>query len=240
MRIAFLVLFLLVPALLLCIFLVRRAQKAKWRLTLRGLLIFIFVLAAIMAGTIGYRRASMARVSWLDPASQRAKQIFPTAEVVENADGAYEFRYYAKNRNVQRLLPDISNGGYSIGDEYLRVTVRQDKAAAYEVLENIRKADKRPKGAFVIRGRVRDADGEPLENAHIDVMGRFVFINCFGTREDGTFTMALSDENASVPAGSMYYFRVRTRNQTARWNSDYFSLDRNKPEMVVEIAVPGE
>lgn len=233
-------LLLLIPIVFLCIFLVRRAQKAKWRLSLRGLLLLIFVIAAIMAGVLSYRRASMARVNWLDPESAKAKQMFPTAEVVENAEGAYEFEYYARNRNVQRLLPQVSNGGYTVGEECVRINVRRDEAAANDVLQSIRKADKRPNGAFVIRGRIRDSDGVPLANAQIDLMGKFVFINCFKTREDGTFTMALSDENPAVPAGNMYYFRVRTRNEKSRWNSDYFSLSRDKPEMVVDIAVPVE
>ena len=118
------------------------------------------------------------------------------------------------------------------------------KAVAEQVLEAMRESDQRPAGAFVIRGRVRDNYGRPLANAQVDLMGRFVFINCFQTRDDGTFTMALTDTNGSVPEGSLYYLRVRAATERkghhVRWNSRYFSLKRSQPEMVVEIAVPGE
>ena len=100
---AFLALLFLIPVLLLCVTIVRRVAKAKWRLSIRGLLLFIAVLAVIMAGTIGYRRMAMARVEWLNPASVQAEHIFPNAEVVKRDDGRIAFTYYAKNRRVQRL-----------------------------------------------------------------------------------------------------------------------------------------
>ena len=66
--------------------------------------------------------------------------------------------------------------------------------------------------------------------------------NCFRTRDDGTFTLALSDRDRSVPVGAGLYFRIRPANETAdnpvRWHSTYFWLDPNNPEMLLDIRIP--
>lgn len=109
-------------------------------------------------------------------------------------------------------------------------------------LERIQESDTLPSGAFVIRGKMRDANGKPVPGATIDILGAYQFINCFRTRDDGTFTLALSDRDRSVPIGAGLYFRVRSATETAdkliRWNSTYFFLEPNNPEMLVDIQIP--
>ena len=110
------------------------------------------------------------------------------------------------------------------------------RIGGYEVPDTL------PNGAFTIRGKLHDANGKSVPGASIDIMGAFQFINCFRTRDDGTFTLALSDREPSVPVGAGYYFRIRSANDTAdnpiRWNSAYFSLDPSSPEMLVDIQIP--
>ena len=215
---------------------------ARWRLSLRGMMVGVAVLAILLASVTGYRRASMASVEFLQPNSPRAINLFPTAQL-RQADGeTYEFHYYARGRPIARLLRGVSKISYSIRDHDVTVKVRGDRDLAEEVLSQLREADKPPAGAFVIRGRVRDRRGNPLSGAQVDLLGSFVFINHFRTRNDGTFTMPLTETNAAVPAGSYYYFRIRDAGETAeepiRWHSRYFRLDPQQPEKVVDIVVP--
>ena len=88
---------------------------------------------------------------------------------------------------------------------------------------------------------MHDGNERPVPGALIDIMGAFQVINCFRTRDDGTFTLALSDRDASVPVGSGLYFRIRFATETAdkpvNWHSTYFSLDQSNPEMLVNIQI---
>jgi hypothetical protein len=89
---------------------------------------------------------------------------------------------------------------------------------------------------------VVDKAGRGIGGATVDLMGPFVFVNHFQTRDDGTFTMPLRDGNSNAPAGRGYYLRIRAKEETAesplRWHSASFSLDPRNPELVVEILVP--
>ena len=66
--------------------------------------------------------------------------------------------------------------------------------------------------------------------------------NHFHTRDDGTFTMVLSDGGRGPPAGGGYYLRIRAGEETAdrlvRWETGYFSLDPASLELVALIRVP--
>ena len=215
--------------------------RAKWRVSLRSLLALVALVAVVLASTIGYRRASMARFRWIGAGTTEAEQLFPIATARKNAEGNFEFVYYARNRTVQRLLTKLENVGYHVEEEAVTITAR-NLATAQEQLKGIRDSDKLAEGAFAIRGRVRNERGEPLAGAHVDMLGRFVFINCCKTRDDGTFTLPLTDKNSKVPAGGGYYFRIRHPTETVpnpiRWHSRYFSLDPSNPELVADIQVP--
>ncbi len=74
------------------------------------------------------------------------------------------------------------------------------------------------------------------------LLGAFQFINCFRTRDDGTFTLALTVRDPAVPVGAGLYFCIRSTDETAdhpiRWLSPYFSLESSNPEMLVDIQIP--
>jgi hypothetical protein len=118
-----------------------------------------------------------------------------------------------------------------------------DQGATQAWLGTLQKADQPQPGAFVIRGKVVDRSGKPVPRATIDLLGGYVFINYFDTRDDGTFTMPLSDTGTGAPpAGSGYYLQVRTNkkstNAPVRWNTPSFSLDPTTPESDVLIVLP--
>jgi hypothetical protein len=219
----------------------RRRFAPKFQFSLRSFLGLLSIVAILFACTIGYRRNTMAQLTWIPVAKEDTAKLFPAATVQKSADGRFEFVYYARNRSIQHLIAKNKLSNYSLTEEAVRVT-STDESESQELLQLLQKTDTLPSGAFVIRGKLRDANGKPIPGATIDVLGAFQFINCFRTRDDGTFTLALSDRDPSVPVGAGLYFRIRSANETAdkliRWHSTYFSLDPNHPEMVVDIQIP--
>ena len=228
-------------SLAVCVLYVQRRSNPKLQFSLRGFLVLIAIVAMILAYTIGYRQNCMAQVTWIRLAEENAVNFFPAAKVRKTDDGRFEFVYYAKNRSIQRLIAKTKLRNYSVTEEAVRVTCG-DESEAHDQRQLIQESDTIPNGAFTVRGRLRDASGKPVPGATIDVLGAFQFINCFRTRDDGTFTLALSDRDSSVPVGAGYYFRIRSAKETAdnpiRWHSPYFSLDPSSPEVLVDIQIP--
>ena len=180
----------------------------------------------------------MAQLTWIPVAKEDAAKLFPASTVQKSADGRFEFVYYARNRSIQHLIAKNKLSNYSVTEEAVRVT-SSDESEAQELLQLLQKTDMLSGGAFVIRGKLRDANGIPVPGATIDILGAFQYINCFRTRDDGTFTLALSDRDPSVPVGAGLYIRsaTETADRPMRWHSTYFSLDPNHPEMVVDIQI---
>ena len=212
------------------------------------LLGLVALIAILLAATTGYRRVAMAQLTWLHSSSKEAEALYPAADITERKDGRFQFDYAARNVSIDRLTAMLSSevsagtGGWSllpIGSESVRVHNR-DSEKLKGRLERLRETDTLASGAFVIRGQVRDKSGGALSDAHIDILGRFPFINCFKTRPDGTFTMPLSDENPAVPSGDGYYFRIRSPDDANHWHSSYFSISKDNPELVVDIVVPAQ
>jgi hypothetical protein len=141
------------------------------------------------------------------------------------------------------LIAQNNFRNYQVTQEAVRVTC-DDEQEAHDQLQRIQKSDTLPTGSFTIRGKLHDANGKPVPGATIDILGGFQFINCFRTRDDGTFTMALSDRDPAAPAATPFYFCIRSAKETAvkpiRWHSGYFTLDSGDPEMLVELRIPNE
>ena len=224
-----------------CVFFLQRRFNPKLQISIRGFLGLVAIVAIILAGTMGYRQNYMAQLIWIPVAKENNVNFFPAAKVQKTNDGRFEFVYYARNRSIQHLIAQSNVRNYEVTQEAVRVTSR-DELEAQDQLRRIQKSDTLPKGAFTIRGKLHDANGKPVSDAVVDILGAFQFINCFRTRDDGTFTLALSDRDPSVPVGAGFYFRIRSADETAdnpiRWHSPYFSLDSSYPEMAVDIQIP--
>ncbi len=212
--------------------------------SLRSLLIATFVLAVLLAGWFGYRRATMAQLTWLPLGSPPAEAIFRAESVQATAEGGFGFTYHARRRriNSSQVAADFS-GTLSFRDNGQTLTLETDsEPVAQDMLQKLRDADVLVPGQLVIRGRVVDRKGRPLAGAIVDLMGPFVFINHFQTRKDGTFTMTLEDGGLKPPPGSGYYLRIRASEETAeqhvRWHTPMFTLDAAQPERVAKIVIP--
>jgi len=217
----------------------------RMRFTLRTLFIGITLVAVALMCWLGYRHATLCRLQWLSPGSPAAKALFPAATIQQLDDGWYSFTYDARSRDIQSLytaLPPQGDRNLQINRQSITIKCRE-QADAQACLAALQAADKHKPGSFVIRGRVVDRSGNPVARATVDLMGGYVFINYFETRDDGTFTMPLYDSlSLSAPAGRGYYLRVRDKNETAdkpiRWNTPSFSLDPATPESDVLVVLP--
>jgi hypothetical protein len=215
------------------------------RYTLRTLFIGITLVAVALTCWLVYRQATLCRLHWLPPGSPAAKALFPIPTIQKRDDGSYTLTYYARSCDIQSLYRAVSPAGNCklVINRHSIVYESPDLPTAQACLAALQTADKPKPGSFVIRGKLADRSGKPVARATIDLMGSFVFINYFETRDDGTFTMPLTDPTGSAPpAGSGYYLRVRADKDSTKhpfhWNTPGFSLDPTTPESDVLIVVP--
>jgi hypothetical protein len=214
------------------------------RFTLRTLFIGITLVAVALMCWLGYRQATLCRLQWLTPGSAAANALFPAPTIQKLDDGWFSFIYNARCRDIQSLYQALpAEGECSLRINRQSITIKcREQAAAEACLAALQTADKPQPGSFVIRGKLVDRSGKPVARATIDLQGSYVFINYFGTRDDGTFTLPLSDGGQAAPAGSGYYLQVRgandSANQPIRWNTPDFSLDATTPESDVLIVLP--
>lgn len=211
--------------------------------SLRSLLIATFLLAVLLAVWFGYRRATMAQLTWLPLGSPEAEALFPVETVQTTTEGQFRFAYHSRRKRLgNHPVPTGFSGRLSFRDNGQTVSAETDsEGAAHELLQSVRDADVLPTGRQVIRGRVVERKGRPLAGASVDLMGPFVFINHLRTRDDGTFTMVLEYGGLTPPLGSGYYLRIRSADETAeqhvRWQTPTFALDAAHPERVALITV---
>jgi hypothetical protein len=215
------------------------------RFSLRSLFIGITLLAVVLSCWLGYRRATLCQLRWLSPGSSEANTLFSTPTIQTLHDGSHRLTYDARSRDIQSLLGNLQpTGDCTLQIERQSIVAKSpDLAVVQTCLKSLQAADQRPAGTFVIRGRVIDRSGQPVKRATIDLMGSYVFINYFETRDDGTFTMPLTDAGGmAAPAGSGYYLRVRTDKDSSekpmRWETPSFSLSPEMPERDAVLVLP--
>ncbi len=71
--------------------------------SLRSLLIATFLLAVLLGGWFGYRRATMARLAWLPLGSLEAEALFPAESVQATSDGLFEFTYHIRRGHLDGI-----------------------------------------------------------------------------------------------------------------------------------------
>ena len=113
---------------------------------MRSFLGLLAIVAILFACTIGYRRNTMAQLTWIPVAKEDAAKLFPAATVQKSADGRFEFDYYARNRAIQHLIAKNKLRNYSVTEEAVRVTT-SDESEAQELLQLLQKTDTRSGGA---------------------------------------------------------------------------------------------
>jgi hypothetical protein len=181
-----------------------------------------------------------ARTTWLDPVSSEAEQLTPKSEIIEK-EGVYTAKYNARNRDLHDLLKIMMNANLPSGSKSKMIVSGDKQQVEFEFGERkpledrlslLMANDTIMPGSFVIRGRIVDSSGQPVSSAVVDLMGSYVYINHFITRDDGGFLMFMTP-----PANSGYYLRIRYDNEKHQINTRRFTLDATKPEMAVLIQV---
>lgn len=223
------------------------------RFSLRSLFAAMTLAAAILGGWFAWRQATMCQIQWLPPESKEAAGLFPAVAVGGPAHPDHElpygFVYYARRTSAQNLLratrgrtvPPGGSSEWRIDGETIYASTDSPETAQAQI-DALETADVPDARTFLIRGRVTDRAGQPLAGATIDLHGPFVFINYFRTRDDGTFTMPLTDGVTPAPAGSGYWLQVRAASGSgeseSRWNTPAFTLDPQQPERAAMLVVP--
>ena len=108
----------------------------------------------------------------------------------------------------------------------------EDRDLLDAYLVALRATDKLVPREMVIRGRVEDSGGDPVAGAVVDLMGPYVYVNHFRTREDGTFVMPMTPNE-----GWGYYLRIRPEGGEPE-TTGRFSLSYDEPERVVIVRLP--
>ena len=215
-------------------------KRFRFQYSLRTLMIGVTLVALVLSSISTWRYLSLARIEWLAPSSTAVRQFW-TEPVVSEQGNDFTAVYRAKCRDVndlynlaledQRGHPDGSSGS-SLDHQRLVITVESsDKPYLGKMLAALAEADTPKKGWFTIRGIVEDREGRPVADAMVDLMGSYVYINHFQTREDGTFTMLIQ-----APPDRGYYLRIRYAGNR-QMNTARFKLSDDNRELVVRIRV---
>lgn len=205
--------------------------------TLRTLLLYVAAMAVALSAVGSWRYLNRAQAKWLEPSSGEAEAI-EVEPVLTRQDDRYATSYRSRFRNIGRLFAetdrrmDQTGGDLSTTTDPFRgwIKLETDDPALLEAwLGALREADQPEAGWMVIRGLVVDSEGRGVPDATIDLMGPYVYINHFQTRQDGTFTMPIE-----APPGFGYHLRVRPDSAAAQ-RTGMFSLRPDKRELVVKI-----
>lgn len=221
-----------------CLLLLLRRNKGPIQFSLRTLLIAVTLLALFLGGIGWWRSVNLAQLRWLDPASPEAEELSPPAIVSRNEHGEWTTVYCARCRTTNDLTRQLKAIGVmlrSVGWEWESLDIAlssKEREPLDTCLTALRTADKLGPGEMVVRGRVIDAEGSPVRGARIDLMGPWVCINRFRTREDGTFTMPITPDE-----GWGYYLRIRPQGREPE-TTGRFSLSYDEPERVVIVRLP--
>jgi hypothetical protein len=216
---------------------VRREKRVQF--SLRTMMIGVTVVAFGLSAVMSWRYLNLARIEWLDPASAEAGFAW-TSPVVTREGDKFTAVYMPKFRSLNDLgdvevarAPGWSGSFGRRFDNAKHVLQLRSSDESYlrQWLAAVAKADAPKKGWFAIRGVVEDRDGQPVADAMVDLMGSYVYINHFQTREDGTFTMPIQ-----APPGRGYYLRVRY-GDNRQMNTAQFTLADGNRELVVRIRV---
>jgi len=214
-------------------------RKRRFQYSLRTLMIGCTLVAVVLSAVQSWRQWTTAHTVWLAPSSPEARRFLAVPEIVEQGEG-FTAAFRPNFRDLGDLVNILEKAAIPTGrmnsrfdhqSQQMRFETAERKALE-DRLALLKSNDVLQPGWFVIRGRVEDSSGDPVGGAVVDLMGSYVYINCFQTRPDGTFLMPIQ-----APAGNGYYLRIRYHDDKQRISTPSFSLDPANTEKVVQIQV---
>jgi hypothetical protein len=236
---------LLLAVLVILTFVVVLVWRRRPQFSLRTLTIACTVVAVAFSAWYSWQWWSLARLTWIDPASPEARGLLVEPSIVEK-DGKFQASFRPRHRGAPGLLDlawakVVGANTHPIANSLTTRTLHQAHEITMEsdgrvyleaLLTALQKADVPQPGVRVIHGRVADSAGEPVGGATVDLLGPYVYINHFQTRPDGTFTMPLE-----APPQSGYWLRIRYAGDTKRMETPSFLLSDDPAVRMVLIRV---
>lgn len=226
-----------VVLLLFILLTVKLLRWARPQFSLRRLLLVVTLVALGFSAFFSWRALVTAKMTWLDPS--QVSQVKPTTTITEEG-GEFKATFTPNWQDASQLhnLAEQADQSSFYGSFGARMLHQQqqvelhasDRKKLERFLAAMRSGDVPAQDQFVIHGRVEDPRGRPVPGATVDLLGPYVYINHFQTRDDGTFTMILKP-----PPGSGYYLQIRYGDKSI--NTRQFSLQPEIPALLVKIQV---
>jgi hypothetical protein len=207
-------------------------QRHRFQFSLRTLLIVVTALAVLLSLITSWNYLFKAQIEWLDPSSTLVVQWKKPPEIVEE-NGQFKVTYRPQHRGIGEILISLGNAFSNYSSYGVKQTLSMESDNRRELGEKLAmlsKSDILQNGCFTIQGIVKDADGKPVRDATIYLMGSsFGFTDSY-SREDGTFFMPIK-----TPAQAGYFFKIFYRGK--KRYTPTFLLDSSKPELFVVVRV---
>lgn len=214
--------------------------RSKFQFSLRTLLIFVTAFAVLFSVITSWNYWFKAKLYFIDSTSPLVSMLKAPPQIIEEK-GCFKATYRPQHIDIGEIyklsekisLSLTTNGSYRCSTNHTNQTMileADNRSFLDEKLDAMRKTDVLLPGRFIIQGLVKDAEGNPVPEASVDLMGPYVFINYFMSRNDGTFAMPIT-----APANSGYYFSIRYGDK--KMETPTFSLDSAQPELFVIIQV---
>jgi hypothetical protein len=218
--------------------LIKRLRQKRFQYSLRTLLIFVTAIAVLLSAIASWNLWFKAQIEFLDPDSL-AVAAWNAPPVITEEKGDFNAVYHTRCLSAGEIQKIAKNAmdrgnihGYTSYSMEGTITVMSgNREKLEETLAEMQQADIALPDRFTIRGIVKDAAGDPLPGAAVELAGHDVpFNSSIQSRGDGTFSMPVR-----VPARSGYYFQIYYGKK--KIDSTTFSLDSARPEIFVEIRV---
>jgi hypothetical protein len=200
--------------------------------------------AVLLSVIMTWNKWSKAQIEYLDLSSPLVSTWTATPVIIEEK-GNFKVTYRPQHRGIGEILnliekaPQQQFSGSSKGlFDHLGQSMNfesDNRGYLDEKLATIKKIDVLQKGCFTIQGIVKDAAGNPVPNATIDLLP-WGFINAHQSRADGTFFLPIDDPSKiGYRQRTGFYLRIRYGDKAL--DTPTFSLDSAKPEMFVIVRV---
>jgi hypothetical protein len=222
-----------------CVWVLDRLLKRRFQYSLRTLLIVVTLVAVIFSAFTAWNQWTKAQLEFLDadtPAFAYLKK--PRVITEEKEPLGFKGTFRPRYREIGEILKigeenAPMRGGGGSNTDFMKQTCVLN-AGLRSDLENklaaMQKADVLLPGRFVIHGILKDAAGDPIPGAQINLNSPNLFSVSFHTLDDGTFFIPIKP-----PIDPSYSFEIYYGGK--KMESTTFSLDPARPEKFVVIRV---
>jgi hypothetical protein len=235
--------FLVVPLTLVvwgCLWAIGRLAQRRFQYSLRTLLIAVTAVAVVLSAFTAWNRWTKAQLEFLDADAPAFAFLKMTPEIGETTDPpGFKATFRPRYQGIGEVERISDEAGTSRGTWHGRTTDFMKQTAVLESGERhdleaglaaMQKADVLLPGRFVIHGVLKDAAGDPIPGAQVNLNSPNSFNVMFNTLDDGTFFIPIKP-----PIDPQYSFEIYYGGK--KMVSTTFSLDPATPEMFVIVRV---